>query len=135
MIRLRFSGNPKWASVLAKKYGVSKSAIFEDWRRRAQWIEDLNGGILEDAVDVCKENLLEMKKCREEAWRFYHNAANDNAKVGALNLINKSAKDHIKVLQGLGSLAKELGRLETDTPAEDLITVNITPMEDENENE
>lgn len=126
MIKLRFSGASDWAERIAKKYGVSKSAIHEDWRRRGSWIEDLSGGVLENAIEVCKEMLFEIKKCREEAWKFYHNAANDNAKVGALRLVEKSARNHIKLLNDLGSLDKDF----EETSKDDLITVNIEGVEE-----
>jgi hypothetical protein len=111
---------------LAREYGVTESALWRDWQRRSEWLGSI--GSLDDPIAAAKKLLAEKELVREEAWRIFQKAEenrrwsdNTNGMVGALNLVNRTIDQEIELLQSLGQLQHELGKLETA----EKIVVNI----------
>ena len=115
-----------WVRKLADKYNVTERAIWEDWRKREEWIDKVYSS--QDAVLAAKDLLAEKRTAREEAWKLYKNAENTTQKAQALKIIDRSTKEHINLLQSLGELERELGNLSF---GEEGININIERVEDD----
>jgi len=130
-LRLAFQGikTTEWVEQIANEYDVAGTTVWHDWENRDEWIGEVH--LAEDAVAAAKELLAEKAQVREEAWKVYKEARekDKNAKIGALKLISQSTGDHIKLMQSLGELEKELGDL--GVKKEEKINVNIVSAEDQ----
>jgi hypothetical protein len=107
MLKFHFRGIPttQWVSRLAQEYNVKEIAVWQDWRRRKDWL-----GKVFELADVAYEinmNMAELSNVKEEAWRAYHEAANTQSKVAALKIILRAIRDKIEILQSLGEVRKE----------------------------
>lgn len=130
-LKMHFDGTENWAEKLANEFDTTVEAVRKDWTRRNEWLEDLEMPVLSEAVDVCRENLMEAKLARQKMWEFYQNTNNPNCRLGALKAIERSARDHISILQSLGKLEKELGRAEIYK--EDMIQFNVVSANEDPE--
>lgn len=130
-LKMHFDGTEGWAKKLASEFDTTVEAVRKDWTRRDEWLEDLDMPVLSEAVDVCRENLMEAKLARQKMWEFYQTTDNSNCKLGALKAIERSARDHISILQSLGELEKELGRAEIDKA--DMIQFNVKSVDEDPE--
>ncbi|KXB07830.1 hypothetical protein AKJ58_01670 [candidate division MSBL1 archaeon SCGC-AAA385D11] len=119
-----------WAKKISDEFGCSVSAAREDYRRRSEWLSDLDHQYLDSTSDLVAELLLEKSLVRSKAWKMYLKTKNDNCKLGALKLVDRSVNKEISILQSLGELKKKIGELEVSP--EDRFTMNILPYEEEN---
>jgi hypothetical protein len=104
---------------LTNKYNCSRRAIESDFSRRNEWIPKILS--LDDAKALVNELMLTLKEARTAAWRIFHEADNDNARVGALRFLGDSVFRQIEVMQSLGSLQQVPQRIEG--------TINMNPDE------
>ena len=95
---------------LATKHGCSKSALINDFTRRHNWIPEIL--LLDKSKDLVNELMLTLQEARTAAWRVFHEADNDNARVGALKLLGDSVFRQIEVLQSLGEIQQVPQRIE-----------------------
>jgi Mor family transcriptional regulator len=107
MLKFHFRGIPatEWVSQLAQKYDVSERAIWEDWRRRKDWL-----GKVFELADMAYEinmNMAELSNVKEEAWRTYYGTENAQGKAAALKIILRAIRDKIEILQSLGEVRRE----------------------------
>jgi hypothetical protein len=95
---------------LAKKHKCSNRALRNDFTRRHEWIPKIL--LLDNSKDLVNELMLTLQEARTAAWRVFHEADNDNARVGALKLLGDSVFRQIEVLQSLGEIQQVPQRIE-----------------------
>jgi len=65
---------------LSKKYEVKKCTIYNDWKRRERWLNEIFD------FNLPQEILYGIKVVVPSAWKEYLSADNSNARIGALRL-------------------------------------------------
>lgn len=107
MLKMFFRGiaTSTWVAEIAKEYECSESTIWDDWRLRKTWLDEVFD--IAAVVDDIKMDIAELSNIKEEAWRTYHNAENAQSKVAALKIIAGVVRDKIEILQSVGLLHKE----------------------------
>jgi len=110
---LRGQKTTEWVREIAEKYDVAESTIWDDWRRRNDWIPEIYSHA--DVVDVAKESMVQLSQVKEEAWKTYYKAqeeGNVNGRIGALRVIQSTTVNEIEKLQSLGEMHKESEELD-----------------------
>lgn len=101
----------KWVKEIAEKYNVSERTIRGDWTNRDTWLPQI---VSTDSIQkLFLELLAELKSVREEYWTIAKTAANENARVGALNSLKEIIFRQVGLLQSIGLVHKEPDRIET----------------------
>jgi hypothetical protein len=107
MLKMFFRGiaTSTWVAEIAKEYECSESRIWDDWRLRKTWLDEVFD--ISAVVDDIKMDIAELSNIKEEAWRTYHQAENAQSKVAALKIIDGVIRNKIDILQSVGLLHKE----------------------------
>lgn len=111
MIKLRSQGVPLKEIVpdFTRKYQVSSEAIYIDWQKREQWIQQVVR--LQDP-SLIDEMLEGLKQVIPRAWFLYTTTQNDSIKIAALKLARDTYTEIIGLLQSLGIVVKMPDKLE-----------------------
>jgi len=97
------------AQDLAREYGVSVDAIYQDHHRLVQWAPH----ILQLHDDALAYELVNnIKQVIPNAWFEYKQADNSNAKIGALRLVVDTTLKLAQLLQSLGKMEKVVEAIE-----------------------
>ena len=99
-----------WVPQIAKEYGKSESHIWRDWGQRTEWIKEIVN--LEEAEQLFKELMAELKTLKEDLWTVLATSPNDAARVGAANSIKDVIFRQAELLQSTGLVHKEPLRVE-----------------------
>jgi len=96
---------------LMQKYGCSKRALEHDFTRRNKWIPKIL--LLDDSKSLVNELMLTLDESRAAAWRVFHDADNDNARVGALRTLNESVFKQLEAMQSMGDVKQVSQKFES----------------------
>jgi len=126
MLTLRSQGVPLKTIIkdFVREYGVSKQALYKDWKKRNQWAREI--ARLEDPA-LLDELIQGLKQIIPNAWYEYKTNPNPSVKLGALKLAQQTYITLIEILQSMGIVAKEPIRIEEKAR----ITVKMWKPEDE----
>jgi hypothetical protein len=102
MLALRSQGIPLKAIVkdFVREYGVSPQALYEDWRNRMEWADEVARVGDPTLIDEMVEGL---RQVIPNAWYEYKTSPNPSVKLGALKLVKETYLNLIEVVQSLGS--------------------------------
>jgi len=111
---LRGQKTSTWVRVISDKYDCAERTVWDDWRRRNDWIPEIYSEA--DVVDAAKEFMVHLSQVREEAWKVYYQTEDGpNAKIGALKLVKDVVSEQVGKLQSLGELHKESEEFDIKT--------------------
>jgi hypothetical protein len=99
-----------YIAKLAQKHNCSTRALEIDFSRRSEWIPKIL--MLDDAKALVGELMLTLSEQRTAAWRVFHEADNDSARVGALKLLGESVFRQIDAMQSMGDVQQVAQRIE-----------------------
>jgi hypothetical protein len=113
LIKDRALGIPLYDCVqnLARKYHVSPRTVYHDWTIRRQWLPQVLE--IEDPVTFAAELIASHKELQRFALKEYLQAQQENARIGALNLVRRINVD-LHELMNVPHLMTRLERLEAD---------------------
>jgi hypothetical protein len=95
--------------TLTEDFKCKAKSLYEDWRRRNQWIPQ----ILQFNDPTLLPRLLEgMRLVIPKAWMIAESSENDFCKLKALQLIENTHADLIKALQSIGVVEKRPLQIE-----------------------
>jgi len=68
----------------AKKFGLTKDALYVDWGRRNNWLREIVD--FKDNSNVIRQLIIEVYRSLQEIEKLASNADNDNCRLGAHKL-------------------------------------------------
>lgn len=94
---------------LASEYDISERGLWNDWSRRDKWLPCLlELERIGDFIELMKVNFREVQTA---AWRVYHDARKDNARIGAFRTTLEALGVHRDIIQTKDVIGR-LSRLE-----------------------
>ena len=87
-----FSGvrTGEWVPIIATKYGVSESGIWNDWSRRPRWISEVF--TLDEGAYKVSELLGRLELALIQAYRLMVTSKNESVKIGAARTVESISK-------------------------------------------
>lgn len=99
----------KWIPTVAMEYGVSESAVWSDWGRRAIWLPQITQ--LDKAAFKISELISRLERASTKAYGLMITTPNENVRIGAARTVGSLSKIMFEIGSQAGvypSITKEL---------------------------
>lgn len=131
LLELHHKGNPGTISDLAREFGVTEQALYNDWTARDSWLSDivdlkdmkaLSARIIAEYEAIVAECWSSIEQIRtNEAWHSYN---------GAVKNLTEAVTRMSELLQSMGCLPKVAAEIRVESRTEEA-KLEMPPMSKE----